>query len=100
VNGNIGTVAVKEGKGGSTVNLHPAEACDRIRSQARASVDRDLAPCRIALPDAFRLEVRYQSPRRAYRASLYPGGRLADPHTAVLETDDFFEVMRGATFIL
>ena len=94
------TVAVKGGFGGMTRNLHPRVACDRIRAQAEVSLTQDLSKAGITLPKHFVFEVSYKEHPDAVRRSFYPGCRLVDDNTVILETDDFTDVLRAVQFIL
>ncbi|MCI8274154.1 MAG: M55 family metallopeptidase [Lachnospiraceae bacterium] len=74
----IQTVAVKECRGNSTFNLHPEEACDKIRAGVAEALKRQ-APVR-ELPAEFVLEVslvRHQTLRAA----------LANPGISQIDTD-------------
>lgn len=94
------TVAVKDGFGGMTRNLHPKAACDQIRRQAEASLKQDLAKAKIALPERFVFEISYKEHVDAVRRSFYPGFRLTDDRTIVMETDDYTDVLRAVQFVL
>jgi D-amino peptidase len=94
------TVAVKDGFGGSTKCLNPALACKKIKEQAEAALKEDLAKAGIALPGEFVFEVSFKEHRDAVRRSFFPGFRLADDRTIVLETHDFMDVMRAVQFVL
>lgn len=99
-NPQITTVAVKEGVGNSTVNLHPALAVDRIRAGAAQALSGDVAQCRLALPAHFTLELRYRQPTQAYRVGFFPGARQTDPNTVQFDTDHYFEVLRFLLFAI
>lgn len=94
------TVAVKDGFGGSTKCLNPALACKKIKEQAEAALKEDLAKAGIALPGEFVFEVSFKEHRDAVRRSFFPGFRLADDRTIVLETHDFMDVLRAVQFVL
>ena len=94
VNPHIETVAVKEGIGDSTLNIHPALAVCRIREGARRALQGDLSICQLALPSQFHLEVGFHRPHIAYRASFYPGARLKDPLTVAFESDNCESLLR------
>jgi D-amino peptidase len=100
LNPNIETVAVKEGRGDSTINLHPQLAVDRIREAAEQALKGDLQACLIGLPGHFSLEVVYRTQAKAYQYGFFPGARQADALTVKLETDDYFEVLRFFLFAL
>ena len=45
-------------------------------------------------------EVTYKEHPDAVRRSFYPGFRLMDDNTIVMETDDFTDVLRAVQFVL
>ena len=94
----IGAVAVKEGTGKSTTNLHPAVAADRIRLGVAESLAGDTGRCQVQLPGRFQVEVRYKDHFNAYRASFYPGMRQTGDCTVQFETDSYFDVLRMIQF--
>jgi len=96
----IETVAVKEGVGDSTVNIHPHLAVERIRAGAERALKGDLSRCRVPMPAHFAVEIAYKSHFTAYGNSFYPGARLAAANTIQFESDDYFEVMRFFSFVL
>jgi D-amino peptidase len=100
VNPNIGTVAVKEGIGSSTVSIHPEIAVARIREGATAALKSDLTKCLIRLPKHFSAEIIYKNHFDAYRYSFFPGAALKEPFVVHFETDDYFEVLRFLIFAI
>lgn len=100
VNPAIGTLAVKRGVGGSTINLHPAVAVEKIRTGVEGALRGDLAGCRLPLPDRFTLEIRYRTHVKAYQAGFYPGARVVDPFTVRFEHADYLDVLRAIMFVL
>jgi D-amino peptidase len=92
------TLAVKQGCGDSTINLHPRRAVRLIREAVEKALRRDLAPCLLPMPPRFSVEVSYTAHRMARKCSFYPGARQVDPHTIVFEADDFFDVLRFKLF--
>jgi D-amino peptidase len=86
--------------GPSTVSLAPRRAQKLIRDGLKSALARDLAPCRIALPERFTPESAYGNPVDACRASRYPGMRHAGPQTVSFETESYFEVLRAIRFII
>lgn len=96
------TVPVKEGIGNGTISLHPDDAIRSIRNGVETALQElsERAEQLPGLPAEFRLEIRYQDQKDAYRNSFYPGCRLEDARTVVYETDDYGEVMRCAHFIM
>lgn len=96
---NIHTLAVKQGIGDSTVNLHPAVAIDRTRAEVARAVA-DAARCRVALPEHFSVEIQYRRHPQAYQSGFYPGAKRIDPLTVSFEHADYFEVLRFMLFAL
>jgi D-amino peptidase len=100
LNPHIETVAVKEGHGGSTINLHPQLAVQRLRAGAMKALKADLEACRMALPEHFTAEVRYRNHAKAFQIGFYPGASQLDSYTVQFESDSWFEVLRFFTFAL
>jgi D-amino peptidase len=96
----IGTVAVKEGIGEATINIHPEVAVERIREGIRKALQADVAKCKLDLPGHFTITVEYRQHMKAYRSSFYPGVRLIEPSTIQYESDDFFDIMRLVEFLV
>lgn len=94
----IEVVAVKEGIGKASVNLHPSTAQELIKKGTRhalQTIDR-FKPFKLDSP--YQIEITFKSEDKAYRASWYPGTQRIDEVTVAFETDDFFECMRFFTF--
>lgn len=99
LNSHITTVAVKEGVGDSTINIHPDLAVEQIRSQVARAVA-EASKCLLPLPNHFTAEVRFRRPERAYQFGFFPGVRQTDATTVQFDHADFFEVMRFLLFAL
>lgn len=99
INPNITTVAVKQGIGEATVNMHPDLAVEHIREAAEIALKGDLKKCLVALPGKFHVEIRFKEHHKARRAGFYPGVITVDPFTVGYETDDYFEVLRFFMFM-
>ncbi len=95
----ITTVAVKEGFGGSTVNLHPDVAVDAIRAGAKKALETPLAAKAIDLPGHFSIQITYNRVSDAYEKAFYPGARLISARTIAFESPDWFEVLRMIVFV-
>ncbi|KAF0197620.1 MAG: aminopeptidase [Bacillota bacterium] len=92
--GDIETVAVKEGLGVATLNLHPSVAQEQIRqgvTKALSQVDK-YKPFTFA-PEYF-LEITFTQEDRAARGQWYPGAERVDANTVGFRSSDFFECMR------
>jgi D-amino peptidase len=98
-NPNITTVAVKDGAGDSTINIHPELAVERIRLGVAEALKNPSA-CLIPLPERFSVEIQYRHPHRAYHYSFLHGAVLIDPVTVGFEHEDYFEVLRFLLFAL
>lgn len=99
INPHITTVAVKQGVGDSTVNIHPAQAVEQIRAGAEKAFKADLKKCLVTLPENFRAEIQYKDHTKARRSSFYPGAIPVDPFTVAFESTDYFEVLRFFMFM-
>ncbi len=99
-NANIQTVAVKEGIGEATINIHPALAVSRIRAGVKQSLQGDAARCRVELPAHYSLEMRYRKHSRAYQMGFFPGARQVDPFTVRYETDDYLTLLSFFMFAI
>ena len=99
LNPNILTVAVKQGVGNSTVNIHPHLAVETIRESVHMALEADVSGCRIQMPEFFSVEITYKDHADAYRAAFFPGTSLKAPHKIQFETKDYFEVMRLLLFV-
>jgi len=100
LNPDLSVVAVKQGIGAATVNIHPSQAVEKIRKAALESLSMDVTCCKIPLPEHFEVELRYKEHTRAYKSSFFPGARLIDPKTVGFTADDYFSVLRFFAFVL
>lgn len=97
--GDIETVAVKEGLGVATFNLHPSVAQEQIRQgviKALSQVDK-YKP--FTLAPGFFIEIAFTQEERAARGQWYPGAVRVDTNTVGFRTNDFFECMRFFHFV-
>ena len=98
-NSHIGTVAVKEGIGNSTVSLHPDLAVTKIRDGVAKALQGDRSLCQVTLPAHFSVEIQYSRTHEAYHFGFYPGATQIDAGTIRFETDSYYEVMRFLLFV-
>ena len=96
-NPNIATVAVKQGVGDSTINIHPDLAVDAIHDGMEAAV-RNVGRCQIEMPSHFTLDMHYRDHIKAYRNGFFPGAKQLDDTTVRFEHDSFFEILRFISF--
>lgn len=94
LNGNISTLAVKEGYGNSTVNIHPQLAVEQIKAGVFSALNGHLSLCRVTLPGHFIFDLQYKDPSRARKFSFYPGAILLDRLTVRFEHDRYEEILR------
>jgi len=95
----IVTVPVSRGIGPSTLSIAPKLAVKEIREGVVRALQGNRVACQITMPKHFTLEIKYTTPIDAYRASWYPGAKLAAPRTVQFESDDYFEVLRAIKFM-
>lgn len=96
---NMGTVAVKSGWGGATINIHPDIACEAIKDGVKKSLEH-IEECKIKNPEELKLEIRFREHKDANRAKYYPGVRLIDDHTIEYVAKNIQELMTVKMFIL
>ena len=96
----IASVAVKEGAGDATINIHPNLAVEKIRDGVHSALTGDVSKCRLALPERFKVNITYKDHTMATKASFFPGARSSQPHTIQFESDDYFDVLRLFAFVL
>ncbi|MBQ6583244.1 MAG: M55 family metallopeptidase [Mogibacterium sp.] len=73
------TTAVKTGSGGSTCNLHPLDACDRIYEGVLQALDHP-APLRV-VPDEIEVELTLHALHPATAGAFIPGVEKVDANT-------------------
>lgn len=97
-NPGITTVPVSEGRGGCSLSVHPARACELIEEAAAKALSAPKELCRIKMPEEFDAEVQLRRPQMAYRASFYPGARLIKPDTVGFKCRDFLDFLKFHLF--
>jgi D-amino peptidase len=98
-NPNIGRLAVKEGRGQSTISMTPIAAQNAIRAGVEKSLRGKVKDCLLPLPEKFILDLTYVSPALAYEKSFYPGCIYLGNRTNRVEVATIFDVMRALRFI-
>jgi D-amino peptidase len=96
----ITTVAVKEGRGASTLSRHPDDAVEAVRAGAEAAVGGNLSSGGMTPGCPTQLEVVFQDHAAAFARSHYPGAELVDAHTVAFAHDDYFEILRALLFLV
>jgi D-amino peptidase len=97
-NPRISTVAVKQGVGNSTINIHPDLAVAHIREGMAQALKGNWGQPMVALPPHFSVEIRYRSAYQAYRNAFYPGAQQTGDATIGFDTDNYFDVLRFLLF--
>lgn len=100
INEHITTVSVKEGKGHSTINIHPELALERISQGVKESLSKDLSLGMIDLPETFKVEIRYKDHKEAFKKTNYPGIIKKDGYTLDYNSDDYMEVLKMMKFLI
>jgi len=100
LNSLVETVAVKEGKGSSTINIHPDLAVKKISATAKKSLSSDLSKQILKLPEQFTLKIEYKEFKDAYRSAFYPGVEKLSERLLQFKTTDYYEVLRAISFMI
>ena len=98
INPNITTVAVNEGKGSSTISIHPTKAIKKIQSTAKKALSGNFSKSKLQLPSKFEMEILFKDSRKAYKNSFYPGVEMLDVSTIRFRCIDYFDVLRFLSF--
>ena len=96
----IRSVAVKQGIGNATINIHPHLALNEIRKGTYQALKGDPAQCQVPLPEKFQVEIQYKDHTQAYASSFFPGARLKDAATIQYDSEDYFAVLSFLKFVL
>jgi D-amino peptidase len=94
------TVAVKEGFGSSSLCMSTEKSLKLIRENAEKSLKQNLSKAKIELPESFKVEICFKEHTYAKKMSYYPGMEKIDSNTLSFSTEDYFEVLRMAYFVL
>ena len=100
VNSAIGTVAVSEGVGRSSISIAPRKSRQLIEAAATAALTGNRQACQLTLPQSFTLDIVFNNPTNAHAASWYPGAQHVGNRTVRFETNAYFEVLRAVKFML
>ncbi|MGI6177526.1 MAG: M55 family metallopeptidase [Eubacterium sp.] len=97
----VHTVAVKDGIGTATYNIHPLDAIDLIEREAKAAVEdfKNGLIKPISIPENPVLELTYKEHPSAKAALNYAGVEYVDPHTVRYAAKDFRDLLRAYRFI-
>ena len=92
--GDIETVAVKEGIGEASLNLHPQTSREKIKAGVKKALGRlkEFKPLKYKPP--YTVELRFKNERQAYRASWYPGAKRLGDWGVTYSSNDFLDLLR------
>jgi D-amino peptidase len=96
--GDVETVAVKEGIGEASLNLHPEKSHKLIKAGVKKALGRldDFRPLKYQPP--YTVEIQFKNEHQAHRASWYPGAKRVGNWGVSLASDEFLDVMRFVMF--
>lgn len=97
---DITTVAVIEGKGSSSISIHPTKAIKMIKKAAKKALSRNPSNCIPTLPPNFEIEILFKDFQRAYKNSFYPGAEIIEPNKIGFSCQDYFDFLRFLSFAL
>jgi len=97
---NIYTVAVKDARGASTINMHPMEAVESIRAVSEVAVRNAKHISPGLVPEHTCLQLVYKDQKVAYQCSWYPGAVLVEPYTVEFSSSDYYEILRALMFLV
>lgn len=96
--GKIYTLAVKEGLGDASINLHPDVSRELIKKHVHeAIINRGrIKPLKFKSP--YTIEIQFKQESLAHRLSYYPNAKRVGEYSVSFSSDDFFEIMRFFMF--
>jgi len=99
INQSIVTVAVKQGVGNSTINIHPKLAQELIETGVEKALRGNVKQCKLSLPGNFLLEIRYKEHTDAFAKSKYSGAKLIESKKIQYESQDYMEILQAIKFL-
>jgi len=96
----IQTVAVKQGIGNSTINIHPELATALIREGVAKALTGDMNRFQVTMPANFITKIQYKEHTKAYLYGNYPGANQVDACTVKYENKSYAEIMRFMLFAM
>lgn len=91
---DIETVAVKQGIGEASLNLHPKKSRQLIKAGVSRALDRLATMKPFQLDPPYVLEIDFKKKDAANRAAWYPGVEKRGEFTVVLMSHNFLDCMR------
>lgn len=96
----IETVSVSEGIGASSICFSPKQSVKKIKDGVTKALTEDFNKCKFTLPKHFKIEIKYNNPSSAYRASFYPGIKEHTGQIINYESDTYLDVLKMFKFVL
>ncbi len=96
---DIRTTPVKQGFGGSTINIPSTQATTLIHQGAKEALLNFKNHQPVETPEFFEVKIEYMDFKDAYTASFYPGAAYLSGKTISFESDDYFNVLRMLSFL-
>jgi D-amino peptidase len=96
--GKIDTVAVKEGIGEASINLHPAVSQELIKKGVKLSVNNISKFKPLKMKHPYTIEIYFKHEEKASRLSYYPNAKRIGTYGVQYSNNDFFEIMRFFNF--
>lgn len=100
LNSNLTVVSTIKGVGGSVISNHPKAVLTEIKSKVQTALGKDLAKCKVNLPNSFKIEIEFKQRFSAYKNSFYPGMKMINDTTIMFETKEYFDVLRMLNYVL
>ncbi|MFM7365660.1 MAG: M55 family metallopeptidase [Cuspidothrix sp.] len=98
-NSKIETVYTIKGMGESVWGIHPQLVLEQIQTGVTQALQQREQIQVQPLPEYFQFEVEYKHPPLAYKYSFYPGATLKGEQSVILETNNWFDIIRSLSFI-
>ena len=98
-NSKIETVSTIKGIGESVWGIHPQLVLEQIQAGVTQALQQRKQIQVQPLPKYFHFEVEYKHPPLAYKYSFYPGAKLKGEQSVILETNNWFDIIRALLFI-
>ena len=97
--GKIDTVAVKEGIGDASINLHPVVSQELIKKGVKSSLQNlgKFKPLKMKPP--YTIQIYFKHEEKAARLSYYPNAKRVGTYGVQFSSNDFFEIMRFFNFM-
>ncbi len=98
--GNVETVAVKEGIGGASLNLHPEVSREKIRIGVEKAIRNRSQYKPYKLPSPYELVIKLKNEKSVYTGANYPGMVRTGDWELTYKTDDIMEAIKAFIRIL